>query len=152
MVCLLSVVTSVTSSYLVSGSVSGLTKVLVILASAGLSLCVTANLQEVGALVSVLAASVLSHLALTSGPGDRLVYSHPQLETETDGDSAAANDHNVSIIKKLDLESIGSSLGFEGELFWAGLGWPGEVLTLVQGLLIDRHLINLGLSLRGPVI
>ena len=125
MVCLLSVVTSVTSSYLVSGSVSGLTKVLVILASAGLSLCVTANLQEVGALVSVLAASVLSHLALTSGPGDRLVYSHPQLETETDGDSAAANDHNVSIIKKLDLESIGSSLGFEEELIWAGLDWSG---------------------------
>ena len=30
--------------------------------------------------------------------------------------------------------SIGSSLGFEGELIWAGLGWTGEVLTLVQGL------------------
>ena len=34
----------------------------------------------------------------------------------------------------LDLKLIGSSLGFEGELIWAGLGWTGEVLTFVQGL------------------
>ena len=26
---------------------------------------------------------------------------------------------------ELDLESLGSSLGFEGELIWAGLDWRG---------------------------
>ena len=75
MVSVLSVVTSVASSYLVSTSGSGLTNVLVTLASAGLSLCITVKLQEAGALVSVLAASLISHYGLvTSGPGDRLVH------------------------------------------------------------------------------
>ena len=84
MVSVLSVVTSVTSSYLVSSSGAGLTNVLVTLASAGLSLCVTVQLAEVGALASVLAASLISyHHQLTSGPGDRLVHGlHDQEEAE----------------------------------------------------------------------
>ena len=40
---------------------------------------------------------------------------------------------------KLDLESIGSSLGFEGELIWTGLDWRG--LDISSGL-VNRHLIN----------
>ena len=39
---------------------------------------------------------------------------------------------------KLDLESIGSSLGFEGELTWAGLNWRGPDIS--SGL-VNRHLI-----------
>ena len=42
---------------------------------------------------------------------------------------------------KLDLESIGSSLGFEGELIWAGLDWRGPDIS--SGL-VNRHLINHG--------
>ena len=38
---------------------------------------------------------------------------------------------------KLDLESIGSSLGFEGELTWAGLDWRGPDIS--SGL-VNRHL------------
>ena len=42
---------------------------------------------------------------------------------------------------KLDLESIGSSLGFEGELIWAGLDWRGPDISL--GLVMD------GLNISG---
>ena len=35
---------------------------------------------------------------------------------------------------KLDLETIGSSLRFEGELIWAGLDWRGPDIT--SGLVI----------------
>ena len=94
MVSLLSVVTSVTSSYLVSSSGSGLSNVLVTLASAGLSLCVTVQLHEVGALVSVLAASLISyHHLLTSGPGDRLVYG-----LRNPGEDGDSESDNVSIL------------------------------------------------------
>ena len=110
MVSLLSVVTSVTSSYLVSSSGSGLTNVLVTLASAGLSLCVTVQLHEAGALVSVLAASLISyHHLLTSGPGDRLVYG--LLCPVESGDSESANvsvecDNNSHNSSKLILGTI----------------------------------------------
>ena len=40
---------------------------------------------------------------------------------------------------KLDLESIGSGLGFEGELIWAGLDWRGPDIS--SGL-VNRHLIG----------
>ena len=40
---------------------------------------------------------------------------------------------------KLDLESIGSSLGFEGELIWAGLDWRGPDIS--SGL-DNRHIIE----------
>ena len=40
---------------------------------------------------------------------------------------------------KLDLESIGSSLGFEGELIWAGLDWRGPDIS---SLLVNTHLIR----------
>ena len=94
MVSLLSVVTSVTSSYLVSSSGSGLSNVLVTLASAGLSLCVTVQLHEVGALVSVLAASLISYLhLLTSGPGDRLVHG-----LRDPGEGGDSESDNVSVI------------------------------------------------------
>ena len=112
MVSLLSVVTSVTSSYLVSSSGSGLTNVLVTLASAGLSLCVTVQLHEAGALVSVLAASLISyHHLLTSGPGDRLVHGLLcPVEVES-GDSESANvsvdcDNNSYNSSKLILGTI----------------------------------------------
>ena len=36
---------------------------------------------------------------------------------------------------QLDLASIGSSLGFEGELIWAGLDWRGPDIS--ASLLID---------------
>ena len=39
---------------------------------------------------------------------------------------------------QLDLASIGSSLGFERELIWAGLDWRGPDIS--AGL-INRHLI-----------
>ena len=39
---------------------------------------------------------------------------------------------------KLDLESIGSSLGFVGELIWAGLDWRGPNSS---SWLVNRHLI-----------
>ena len=38
----------------------------------------------------------------------------------------------------LDLESIGSSLVFEGELIWAGLVWKGPD---IRSGLVNRHLI-----------
>ena len=38
---------------------------------------------------------------------------------------------------KLDLESIGSSLGFEGELIWAGLDWRGP--DIAQWAKITGH-------------
>ena len=40
--------------------------------------------------------------------------------------------------KQLDLESIGSSLGLEGELIRAGLDWRGPDIS--SGL-VNRHLI-----------
>ena len=40
---------------------------------------------------------------------------------------------------KLDLESIGSGLGFEEELIWAGLDWRGPDIS--SGL-VNRHLIG----------
>ena len=40
---------------------------------------------------------------------------------------------------KLDLESIGSGLGFEGELIWAGLDWWGPDIS--SGL-VNRNLIG----------
>ena len=40
---------------------------------------------------------------------------------------------------RLDLESIGSSLRFEGELIWAGLDWRGHDIS--SGL-VNRHLIG----------
>ena len=43
---------------------------------------------------------------------------------------------------KLDLESVGSSLRFEGELIWAGLDWRGPDIS--SGL-VNRHLISSGL-------
>ena len=39
---------------------------------------------------------------------------------------------------KLDLELIGSSLGFEGELIWARLDWRGPD---IRSGLVNRHLI-----------
>lgn len=104
MVSLLSVVTSVTSSYLVSSSGSGFSNVLVTLASAGLSLCVTVQLHEVGALVSVLAASLISyHHLLTSGPGDRLV--HGLRDPGEDGDCES---DNVSVNVTVNIIEINS--------------------------------------------
>ena len=38
----------------------------------------------------------------------------------------------------IDLETIGSSLGFEGELIWAGVDWRGPDIS--SGL-VNRHLI-----------
>ena len=99
MVSVLSVVTSVASSYLVSSSGSGLTNVLVTLASAGLSLCITVQLQEAGALVSVLAASLISHYhLLTSGPGDRLVHG-----LRCPGEGGDCESANVSGLLDIDL-------------------------------------------------
>ena len=43
------------------------------------------------------------------------------------------------------MESIESSLGFEGELIWAGLDWRGHDIS--SGL-VNRHLIKaIGLGL-----
>ena len=50
---------------------------------------------------------------------------------------------------KLDLESIGSGLGFEGELIWAGLDWKGPDIS--SGL-VNRHLIRPGLDKRLLII
>ena len=44
----------------------------------------------------------------------------------------------LPFLTKLDLESIGSSLGFEGELIWAGLDWRGPD---IRSGLVNRHLI-----------
>ena len=44
----------------------------------------------------------------------------------------------VMVILILDLEWIGSSLGFEGELIWAGLDWRSPDIS--YGL-VNRHLI-----------
>ena len=56
---------------------------------------------------------------------------------------------SVDFMLEIDLESIGSSHGFEGELIWAGLDWRGPDIS--SGL-VNKHLINLGLGLRGPDI
>ena len=44
--------------------------------------------------------------------------------------------------RKLDLESIGSSLGIDWELIWAGLDWSGPDIRLGlynRYLIIDGH-------------
>ena len=48
---------------------------------------------------------------------------------------------------KLDLESVGSSLRFEGELIWAGLDWRGPDIS--SGL-VNRHLTRLGVDRVKP--
>ena len=52
------------------------------------------------------------------------------------------------------LKIIGTRIGVDRVKPWIlgriDQGWTGKVLTLVQGLLISRHLIDLVLGLRGP--
>ena len=47
--------------------------------------------------------------------------------------------------RKLDLESIGSSLGIDYELIWSGVEWSGP--AIIPGL-DNRHLINHRMSYR----
>ena len=59
-------------------------------------------------------------------------------ETFNDQQERFIVNHDCEFKPKLDLESIGSSLGIDWELIWAGLDWSGP--DILPGL-YNRHLI-----------